>query len=255
MNKARKMTKLKGKTVLITGASRGIGEAAAREFAAARANVALIARTATDINRIAAEIGPRALAIPCDVSNRASVEAAVAKTVQTFGGLDILINNAGLIEPIGLIAEIDPDAWARVIDVNINGVFYGIKAALPHMKDGGTILTIGSGAGTSALEGWSHYCASKAAVHHLNSCVHHELGPKGIRAIVLSPGTVATRMQADIKASGINPVAQMAWEDHIPPEWPARALLWLCSADADDQLGQVVSLRDEDIRRRVGLIA
>jgi NAD(P)-dependent dehydrogenase (short-subunit alcohol dehydrogenase family) len=249
------LTDLSNKTVLITGASRGIGEAAAREFASLGANVTLAARTATDIERIAAEIGDKAIAVTCDVADRASVEHAVAQTVAKFGGLDILINNAGSIDPIGAIADIDPDAWDMVIDVNVKGVFYGVRAALSHMQDGGTILTIGSGAATSALEGWSHYCASKAAVHHLNACLHHELGPKGIRAIVLSPGTVATQMQRNIKASGINPVAQMEWDDHIPPEWPAKPLVWMCGSDADEFLGGVVPLRDENIRRRVGLIA
>ncbi|NOX74102.1 MAG: SDR family oxidoreductase [Alphaproteobacteria bacterium] len=249
------MTDLTNKTVLITGASRGIGEAAAREFAAQGANVALAARSGGDIERIASEIGAKAMAVKCDVSDRASLNAAVAATVAKFGGLDILINNAGSIDPIGPLAEIDPDAWDKVIDVNVKGVFYGIKAALPHMSGGGTILTIGSGAATSALEGWSHYCASKAAVHHLNACVHKELGDQGIRAIILSPGTVATQMQRDIRASGINPVAQMDWEDHIPAEWPAKTLAWMCGAEANEYLGQVVALRDDNIRRKVGLIA
>lgn len=247
------MTSFTDKTVLITGASRGIGEAAARMFAANGANVALTARSSGDINRIAADIGDRAIAIPCDVADRGQVEAAVAKTVETFGGLDILINNAGLLEPIGLFGDIDPDDWARIIDVNVKGVAYGIHAALPHMKDGGTILSIGSGAATSALEGWSHYCTSKAAVHHLNRCIHKEYAARGVRAIVLSPGTVATQMQRDIKASGMNPVAQLDWQDHIPPEWAAQALMWMCTPDADTHLGEVVSLREPSIRKRVGL--
>lgn len=248
------MNDLNGKTVLITGASRGIGEAAARMFAANGANVALCARSRTQITAIADQIGDRAIAVPCDVADRAEVEAAVAKTVETFGGLDVLINNAGLLEPIGLFGDLDPDDWAGIIDVNVKGVAYGIHAALPFMKDGGTILTIGSGAATSALEGWSHYCTSKAAVHHLNRCIHKEYGTRDIRVIVLSPGTVATQMQKDIKASGINPVAQLDWEDHIPPEWAAQALMWMCKDDADDHLGEVVSLREPSIRKRVGLI-
>jgi NAD(P)-dependent dehydrogenase (short-subunit alcohol dehydrogenase family) len=248
------MSNLANKTVLITGASRGIGEAAAREFAQQGANVVLAARTAEDIDRIASEIGGKAIAVQCDVADRTSVENVVAQAVTKFGDLDILINNAGAIDPIGGIGDIDPDAWDKVIDINVKGVFYGVRAALPHMKNGGTILTIGSGAATSALEGWSHYCTSKAAVHHLNACLHKELGESGIRAIVLSPGTVATQMQRSIKTSGINPVAQMAWEDHIPPEWPAKTLVWMCGADADEFKGEVVALRDDHIRRRVGLI-
>ncbi len=249
------MNDLTGKTALITGASRGIGEAAAREFARLGANVALAARSKTEIKRIAGELGKQAIAVTCDVADAASVQDAVRATVTTFGSLDILLNNAGAIDPIAQIGDIDPDAWGRVIDVNVKGVYHGIHAALPHMRNGGTILTIGSGAANSALEGWSHYCASKAAVHHLNRCLHQEKHGQGIRALVLSPGTVATQMQRDIKSSGINPVAQMAWEDHIPPEWPARALVWMCSPDADGYLGEVVALRDEDIRRKVGLTA
>jgi len=244
----------KGQTVAITGASRGIGEAAARGFAAAGANVVLMARSAEDINRIAAEIGDRALAISCDVADASAVKAALDQTVSHFGGLDVLINNAGLLTPIGRVDELDPADFARVIDVNVSGVFNGISAALPHMKSGGSILTIGSGAATSALEGWSHYCASKAAVHHLNACLDAEMRNQGIRAIVLSPGTVATEMQRVIKASGVNPVSTLEWEDHIPPEWPARTLMWMCGPEADRYLGQVIALRDEGVRRAVGLI-
>jgi NAD(P)-dependent dehydrogenase (short-subunit alcohol dehydrogenase family) len=87
----------------------------------------------------------------------------------------------------------------------------------------------------------------------LTRCLDKEERENGIRAIGLSPGTVATQMQKEIKASGINPVSKLAWEDHIPAEWPARALLWMCSADADAYLGEEISLRDEGIRKRVGL--
>ena len=89
----------------------------------------------------------------------------------------------------------------------------------------------------------------------LTRMVDKENGADGIRAMGLSPGTVATEMQREIKASGINPVSQLEWSDHIPPEWPAKALLWMCGSDADEFIGTEISLRDEDIRRRVGLIA
>jgi len=88
----------------------------------------------------------------------------------------------------------------------------------------------------------------------LTMCAHKEGAGAGIRAMGLSPGTVATEMQREIKASGINPVSAMEWEDHIPPEWVAKALMWMCTADADDYLGQEIALRDEDIRARLGLV-
>lgn len=245
-----------GKTVLITGASRGIGAAAVREFAAAGANVALVARDEDAIAELAGEIGEKAIAIPCEVSRYWEVASAVATCVETFGALDVLIGNAGVIEPISLLAEADPEAWGHVIDINLKGVFYGMRAAMPVMQDagGGTILTISSGAAHRALEGWSHYCASKAGAAMLTMSADLEGRQQGIRAMGLSPGTVATKMQREIKASGVNPVADLDWSDHIPPEWPAKTLMWMCSADADEFIGQEISLREDSIRKRVGLI-
>nr|WP_323778583.1 SDR family oxidoreductase [Amylibacter sp.] len=247
------------KSVIITGASRGIGAAAARKFGALGAKVLLCARSATDIDTIAAEInaaGGTALALATDVAQFDQVQAAIDLAQAEFGGVDILINNAGALEPVERLEHATVSAWDTIIDVNVKGVFYGIRAALPLMKaaGGGTIITIGSGAATGALEGWSHYCTSKAAVHHLNACLHVEEGANGIRALVLSPGTVATEMQRVIKKSGVNPVSTLDWEDHIPPEWVAETLVWMAGGDSDAHLGQVVALRDEAIRKQVGLI-
>ncbi|SEF79911.1 SDR family oxidoreductase [Jhaorihella thermophila] len=252
MNKTWDMT---GKTVLITGASRGIGAEAARAFSAAGANVALVARSADSLQDLAAELGERVFAIATDVANHSQVEVAVKQTTARFGGLDVLINNAGVIEPISHLSSADPDGWGRAVDINLKGVFYGMRAALPVMKaaGGGTIITVSSGAAHHPIEAWSHYCASKAGAAMLTACLDLEERHNGIRAMGLSPGTVATKMQREIAASGINPVSRIPWEDHVPPEWPARALVWMCSPDADDFVGQEISLRDEAIRARVGL--
>ena len=246
------MTDMTGKTVLITGASRGIGEAAAHIFAQAGANVVLTARGTSQTQAIADAIGERALALPCDVSKWDDVKAAVDATVAKFGTVDVLINNAGVIEPIGPLIDSNPAEWGHVIDVNLKGVYYGIRAVMPIMaaQGGGSVLTISSGAAHNALEGWAHYCASKAGVHMMTKALHREGAGQGIRAIGLSPGTVATQMQREIKGSGINAVAQLEWSDHIPPEWPARALLWMCTPDADEYLGEEIKLRDESIRDR-----
>lgn len=246
-----------GKTVLITGASRGIGKSAAEVFAAAGANVVLTARSQDAISAAADLIGGKALAIHCDVSDYTDVANAVEMAVNAFGTLDILINNAGVVEPISHLSEADPEAWSDVIDINLKGVFYGMRAAIPVMIDngGGTILTVSSGAAHGPVEAWSHYCASKAGAAMLTRCIDKENGAQGIRAMGLSPGTVATEMQRQIKASGINPVSQLEWTDHIPPDWAARALLWMCGPEADSYVGQELSLRDEEIRRKVGLAA
>lgn len=247
---------LTGKRAMITGASRGIGAETARVFAAAGANVALLARGEDEIAALAGEIGPQAIAIPCDVSRYWEVEAAVAATVKTFGSLDVLINNAGVIEPIAHMMASDPEAWGKVIDINLKGVFNGMRAAVPVMiaAGGGSVLTISSVAAHGPVEAWSHYCASKAAVHMLTKCLDAENAKDGIRAIGLSPGTVATQMQKEIKSSGINPISQLDWSDHIPADWPAKALAWMCSADADEFCGQEISLRAPDIRSRAGLV-
>lgn len=244
-----------GKSVLITGASRGIGAAAAWAFARAGANVALTARNGDAIAEIAGQIGEQAVAIPCDVSRYWEVEAAVGACRKAFGGLDILINNAGVIEPISHLDNSDPDDWGKAIDINLKGVYHGMRAAMPVMKaaGAGTIITISSGAAHHPLEGWSHYCASKAGAAMLTRCADLEGRAHGLRVMGLSPGTVATRMQHEIKASGVNPVSELSWEDHIPPEWPARALIWMCGPEADPHIGEEISLRDAGIRARIGL--
>ncbi|GAA6209287.1 SDR family oxidoreductase [Cognatishimia sp. WU-CL00825] len=227
-----------------------------RVFAEAGANVALVARDHEAIAELTSELGNKAMAIPCDVSRYWEVQKAVDACMQAFGGLDVLINNAGILKPISHLSTVDPDDWAHVIDVNLKGVFNGMRAALPAMIEngGGTILTIGSGASEKPYEGWSAYCASKAGALMLTKSVDVEARAKGIRAISLSPGTVATQMQRDIKVSEMNPVSQLNWEDHIPADWPAKALLWMCGPGADPYLGGQVSLRDEAIQKMAGLV-
>lgn len=248
---------MKGKTVVITGASRGIGAAAARTFVAEGARVALLARSAGQIESLVSELGTAVIGFGCDVSDWASVRDAMDVVKARFGGIDVLINNAGVVDPIARLADADPADWGRTQDINLKGVFHGMKAVIPVMRaqGRGTIITVSSGAAVRALEGWSAYCASKAGALMLTQAAHLEEGAHGIRVLGLSPGTVATEMQVKIKASGVNPISQLAWEDHIPPEWPARALVWMCGDAADEWLGRDVSLRDEGIRRAVGLIA
>jgi len=250
------MINLNGKTVLITGASRGIGEAAAQTFIEAGANVMLTARDLSKLKTIKKDLGDRAEFFAGDISNPHFVNELVDFCFQHFGALDILINNAGTILPIGRIHEISPAEWSNVIDTNLKSVFYTVNAVLPKMieKREGTILNVSSGAAHNPLEAWSHYCSSKAGAAMLTKCLHNEYFQYGIRSMGLSPGTVATQMQAEIKESGINQVSKLDWSVHIPADWPARALLWMCSNEANEFIGKEVSLRDEVIRRKVKLI-
>ncbi|MBO6636481.1 MAG: SDR family oxidoreductase [Roseitalea sp.] len=253
------MTHSSGKTAIITGASRGIGEAAVRELAKAGMNVVLAARTADDIERVAAAVvedGGAALAMTCDVADSGSVQALVERAVETFGGVDLLVNNAGIINPIARLSESDPEAWGNAVDINLKGVYHGIRAVLPVMVENGsgTIINLSSGAAYGPMEGWSHYCATKAAVLMLTRAVDKEYRDRGIRSVGLSPGTVATQMQVDIKASGINPVSQMDPSMHAPPEWIGRAIGWLAGEGADRYLGADLQLRaDTEARAAIGL--
>lgn len=248
---------LTGKTALITGASRGIGEAAARIMAKYGARVVLAARSKSDIERIAADIGDVALAVVCDVSRYDDVRAAVDATVDHFGGLNVLVNNAGIIDPIARLDQSDPEAWGRVIDTNVKGVYHGLRAGIPAMKrsGGGVAINISSGAAISTLEGWSHYCASKAAVLSLTRAAHAENMQDNIRVVGLSPGTVATEMQRTIKASGINPVALLNWAWHISPDWAGEAIAWLTTDAAREYDGGDFSLKSKENQRAIGLVA
>lgn len=243
--------------MVITGASRGIGAAAAQVFARAGAKVALLTRSGDATRPMASALGKNAIAVQCDVADGAAVAAALDAVMAQWGRVDVLINNAGIIDPIARIADASFEDWGRAIDINLKGVFHGMRAAIPIMRaqGTGTIITVSSGAAHHPLEGWSAYCASKAGAAMLTRAAHLEEAAQGLRIMGLSPGTVATDMQVVIRASGINPVSQLDPAVHIPADWPARALLWMCSSAANGWLGQEISLRDEGIRRAVGLTA
>ncbi|WP_420391608.1 SDR family oxidoreductase [Acuticoccus sp.] len=256
----RPQADLNGRCALVTGASRGIGEAAARALAAAGASVALAARSLGACERIAEEIeaeGGRASAVACDVADMASVQRAVDVTAERLGPVDILVNNAGLIEPIARLLESDPDEWGRTVDVNLKGTYHAMRAVLPGMleRGRGIVINISSGAATSALEGWSHYCATKAGLLSLTRCAHKELEGTGVRVVGLSPGTVATSMQVAIRASGINPVSQLDPTAHIAPSDAGAAIVWLTTDAARDYDGTDFALRSPEARALVGLPA
>lgn len=252
------MNHIHNKTVIITGASQGIGEATARYLSENGANVVLVARSTDKLNAIVQSIqgaGHNAVAVAGDVADYATLEKAVQTALDHYGAVDTLVNNAGLINPIARLGDSDVSAWANIVDVNLTGVYHGLRAAIPEMlaKDSGTIINISSGAATGAMEGWSHYCSTKAAVLSLTRCAHKEYGGNGIRVVGLSPGTVATDMQAAIRDSGINPVSKLDWSAHIPSQWVAQAIAYLMSDDAVDLAGTDFSIKNDEGRRRAGL--
>lgn len=246
-----------GKTALIMGASRGIGLATAQVLAQYGANVVLAARSVSDVLRAADEIsktGAKAYGLRCDVSDYHSVEQTVKRCIELTGRIDILVNNAGLIEPLSHLLESDPVQWGMSVDVNVKGVYYGMRAAIPYMlPNGGVVINMSSGAANSALPGWSHYCATKSAVKKLTEVAHKELSERNIRIVGLSPGTVATDMMAKIRDAKINAVSNLQWSSHIPPTWAAEAVAFLCGPEGNEFAGTDFSIKTKEGRERVGL--
>jgi NAD(P)-dependent dehydrogenase (short-subunit alcohol dehydrogenase family) len=253
------MTDLAGRVAIVTGASRGIGAAAAFVLAKAGAAVMIVARDGKRVSQLAEEIvatGGRAAALACDVADYESVRKMVAETEQQLGSIDILVNNAGVIEPISALVQSDPAAWGRSIEVNLVGAYHTAHATLPRMLEAGrgTVINISSGAAHRALEGWSAYCSAKAGLAMLTSAIALECADAGVRVFGLAPGVIDTDMQAAIRASGINRISQIRQIDLAPVGHPAAAIHYLCTAAADDLVGKELAPNDPDFRRRVGLV-
>src|SRR3954451_8915888 len=191
-----------GKVVVITGASSGLGETAARHLAALGATVVLGARRVERIRSMAdalTKAGGRALAVETDVVRRDQVRRLVDAAVETYGRIDVMVNNAGLM-PLSPLDRLKVDEWDRMIDVNIKGVLYGIAAALPHMQrqKAGHIITVSSVAGHKVRAGGAVYSATKHAVRALSEGLRQEVKPYNIRTTIISPGAVATELPSHI---------------------------------------------------------
>ncbi|HRV90663.1 MAG TPA: SDR family oxidoreductase [Anaerolineae bacterium] len=254
---------LKDQVALVTGAGRGIGRAAALALAAAGAAVVLVARSKDEIASVADEIkhqGGKALAIPTDVSGISQIDNLLVLTLRAFGGVDILVNNAAMVHPLGKVWETSPVAWQKLIAVNVIGPYLCARAVLPHMveKGSGRIINISSGAAQRDIIGASAYNTSKAALERFSSTLAAELQETNIVVTVLRPGIVHTSMQASMRGTPqhIFPLASdwQAWHDQgqlRPPNEPAQAILWLASHFAKNANGQVFSIDDEVFRQQI----
>ena len=246
-----------GNVALITGASRGIGAACARDLSQHGVAVVLAARTVDACEEIASQIreaGAKALAVSCDVADPSALEAAVRAAQESFGPVDILINNAGMVDPIGRFEDLTPAQFDETIRVNLSGAFYAARAVLAGMKTAGrgTIVNVSSGAAHRPLEGWTSYCVSKAGVFMMTKMLAHEEG-EHIRVFGFQPGTVDTEMQSVIRNSGLNPLSQMSRDQHRRPHIPAAVIRYLCTHAANDLVGRELAIAEDDLLARAGV--
>ncbi|MCA3448972.1 MAG: SDR family oxidoreductase [Rhodobacter sp.] len=218
---------LSGRTVLVTGATRGIGAALVRVLVAQGARV------------FAGVVGDReslpdaATVFQLDVTRQADVDAAIARVRADAGRLDVLVNNAGIISPIGPLASLASDSLAPAFAVNVIGVHRMVVAALPLLRASrGTIVNAGTGAATTPMEGWTAYCTSKAGVHMLTRLMALELGPEGVQSFFIGIPPTDTAMQAEIRAAGLNPISKIPRDHLVPTAVPASVMAYLCSAGA-----------------------
>ncbi len=237
---------LNGKYALVTGGNRGIGAAVVMALAAAGAQVTYTARASASLSQGPA--GDRIAGLVADATDRAATVALLAR------GFDIVVNNAGIITPIGHLDQVPVADWEQNIQVNLVSAFHVTQQAIVHRPAGGvTIVHLSSGAARSAMEGWSAYCAGKAGLAMLTRSVHLEFAARGVRVFGFAPGVVDTGMQATIRASKLNPVSLIPREDLAAVEGPALGIAWLATAGADIFAGQEVDVRNPDFRAACGL--
>jgi 3-oxoacyl-[acyl-carrier protein] reductase len=241
---------LKNKVAIVTGAGRGIGKAIALAFAQAGAAVVCAARTAGEIEQTVREIeaaGGRGLALPTDVTDLSAVERMCAVTAQTYGGIDILVINAGVSLERGTVETGDPDDWRATLEVNLFGAYNCARAAIPHLKarGGGKIITVGSGMGRRGRPGSSAYSCSKAALWMLTRVLAQELWAYNISVNELIPGPVETTMTVD-PAARQGPAFSTESEWIKQPEDVVPLALFLASQPTIGPTAQSFSLMRRD---------
>ncbi|MFT7026166.1 MAG: meso-butanediol dehydrogenase/(S,S)-butanediol dehydrogenase/diacetyl reductase [Paracoccaceae bacterium] len=238
------MQRFTDKVIIVTGASSGIGAATARRFAAEGGSVVLVARRLDRLDALAAELPDgAALAVECDVADSAAVNAMVAQVVARFGRIDVLVNNAGVAVG-GQIETVSDDDWARVMAVNVNGVFHGVRAAMPHLRESaGNIVNVSSVSGIRGDWGLSPYNASKGAVSNFTRALALDAVKTGVRVNAVAPSLTRSEMVTRImdnddlmeKVCARNPLGRICEAEEI-----ASVIAFLASGDASFVNGVVM---------------
>ena len=234
---------IEGKVVVITGASSGLGEAAARHLAAQGAKVVLGARRLDRLQALAAELSlPEGAVVQTDVTDVAQVRRLVDQAVKLHGRLDVIINNAGLM-PQSPLGRLKIDEWDRMIDVNIKGVLYGIAAALPHMQaqKAGQIINVSSVAGHKVRAGGAVYSATKHAVRVISEGLRQEVKPFNIRTTIISPGAVDTELPNTVSEPDVAQGIRAMYDQlAIPADSFARCVAFAMSQPDDVDINEIL---------------
>ena len=232
-----------GKTILVTGAGRGIGAVLTMTLLQAGARVFA--------GHVGGGVPDGAEPLALDVTDQAQVDAAIARIREAAGRLDVLVNNAGLIDPIGHFADLSTDDLRAAFEVNALGLHRMTVAALPLLEAaGGRVVNAGTGAATTPMEGWTAYCASKAAARMMTLMADAELAPRGLRSFFLGIPPTDTAMQGAIRDAGLNPISRIPQSDLVDPAIPASVMAWLCGPGADGLDTALLDVRDERFQRR-----
>lgn len=242
-------TSLEGRTALVTGGNRGLGRAMALALAEAGADVAIAARDQASLDAVAKEIralGRRAVAVSTDVTSSAAVDALVAQVIAELGGLDVLVNNSGVLHPAPLLETSDED-WDRVIATNLTGAFLCSRAAGRHFAEngGGKVINIASNFAYMGVANFVSYCSSKAAIVAFTKALAVEWAPKNIQVNAIAPGYFETDMNVDLRADDdllTRTLRQIPQRRMGKPEELGPLVVYLASSASDFMTGETLLL-------------